>query len=75
MKLLDFSEDRLFLSSMGVADRFDKQHKNVLASIQSIECSEEFRRLNFQPSSYTNSQNKQPPFFKVKAQPECNDIG
>jgi Rha family phage regulatory protein len=65
MKLLDFSEERLFVSSLDVAERFDKQHKNVLASIHALECSQEFRRLNFQPSSYANAQNKQQPFFRL----------
>ncbi len=38
-------------TSLEVAERFSKQHKNVLQSIESLECSEEFCRLNFQPTS------------------------
>lgn len=32
-----------------VAAKFGKMHKNVLQAIQNLECSSEFRRLNFQP--------------------------
>lgn len=52
-------------SSLNVAEYFGKQHKNVLQAIQNIECSEEFRRLNFQPSSYVNEQNKKQPCFEI----------
>lgn len=52
-------------SSLDVAEYFGKQHKNVLQAIQNIECSEEFSRLNFQPSSYVNEQNKKQPCFEM----------
>ena len=37
-------------TSLAVAKFFNKQHKNILQAIEKIECSEEFSRLNFQPS-------------------------
>ena len=63
--LLEASEDKLFASSLDVAYHFKKQHKNVLRDIEAVECSDEFRRLNFEPSSYLNSQNKSMPMFKL----------
>lgn len=33
--------------SLMVAETFGKQHKNVLAKVESLDCSEEFNRLNF----------------------------
>lgn len=39
------------VSSLDIAETFRKEHKNVLADIRNLECSEEFGRLNFQPSS------------------------
>ena len=39
-------------SSRNVADKFGKLHKNVLQALENIECSADFRRLNFQPSQY-----------------------
>lgn len=37
-------------TSINVAARFEKRHKNVLQAIETLECSAEFRRLNFQPT-------------------------
>ena len=65
MKLLSFSKDRLFVSSLDVADRFAKAHKNVMASIQTIECSEEFNRLNFQPIEYKDSRGRPQPAYNL----------
>lgn len=49
--------------SLRVAEVFGKMHKNVLADIEKLDCSEEFRQLNFQPSSYRNQQNKKQPCY------------
>ena len=35
-------------TSLRVAEGFDKMHKNVLQTIELLDCSEEFRRLNFE---------------------------
>ena len=63
--LLEAADDKVLVSSLDVAYHFDKQHKNVLRDIETLECSSEFRRLNFEPSSYYNSQNKTQPMFKL----------
>lgn len=42
---------QLVTNSFKIAEHFGKQHKNVLQAIELIECSLEFRRLNFQPTS------------------------
>jgi Rha family phage regulatory protein len=63
--LLEASDDKILVSSLDVAYHFDKQHKNVLRDIEALECSSDFRRLNFEPSSYYNSQNKTMPMFKL----------
>jgi Rha family phage regulatory protein len=49
------------VSSRDVAEKFGKQHDNVLAAVRSAECSEEFRRLNFQAATYRDAQNKPRP--------------
>ena len=36
-------------SSRMIATKFGKQHKNILRDIESLECSKEFRLLNFEP--------------------------
>ena len=43
------SDTTLTTDSRRVAKHFKKAHKNVLQSIDRLECSEKFRRLNFQP--------------------------
>ncbi|WP_415713378.1 Rha family transcriptional regulator [Maridesulfovibrio sp.] len=52
-------------SSLVVAELFEKQHKNVLQSINELEIPDDFRQLNFQPSSYVNKQNKEQPSFNM----------
>lgn len=50
-------------SSLVVAELFEKHHKNVLRDINELEIPDDYRQLNFEPSSYLNKQNKeQPPF-------------
>lgn len=50
-------------NSLKVAGVFGKEHKNVLKDIRELGCSEEFRRLNFEQSTYVNLQNKEMPMF------------
>lgn len=49
--------------SLTIAEVFGKEHKNVLKDIREMECSDVFRRLNFEQSTYVNSQNKIMPMF------------
>ena len=58
MNLVQRENGQLKTTSKIVCDVFGKTHKNVLLSIQSMKCSDEFRALNFQASSYTSPQNK-----------------
>jgi len=51
----------VIVSSRFVADVFNKEHKNVLAAIENCECSIEFSRLNFKPSTYKDSRGKKQP--------------
>lgn len=52
---------KAFCSSRQVAEEFSKRHDNVLRDIDALDCSVEFRALNFEESSYTNEQNKRQP--------------
>ncbi|WP_421902167.1 Rha family transcriptional regulator [Maridesulfovibrio sp.] len=53
------------VSTLTLAEHFGKQHKNVLQAVEKLEIPDNFRQLNFQPSSYLNSQNKQMPCFNL----------
>lgn len=58
-------QDKITTTSMIVAEIFQKDHKNVLRDIQNLECSPEFRELNFELSSYKTSQNKSQPMYFI----------
>lgn len=52
-----------FCSSRQIAEEFGKKHDNVLRDIRNLDCSSEFRLLNFEESSYRNEQNKKQPEY------------
>lgn len=54
---------KAFCSSRQVAEEFGKRHDNVLQDIRNLDCSQEFRLLNFQESAYKNEQNKKQPEY------------
>lgn len=58
-------DGKVFATSRIVAESFDRQHKNVIQAIERTDCSEEFGRLNFQPSSYLNMQGKEQPMYEL----------
>ena len=52
-------------TSLQVAERFGKLHKNVLQSIEQLECPEDFNRLNFQPIARTDDRNRIQPAYAI----------
>lgn len=57
-----------FTTSRAVAERFGKQHKDVLKAIKKLLAElpdPEFGRRNFAPSSYLNEQQKQQPEYRL----------
>lgn len=46
------NEEKLTTTSRDVAEVFGKEHFNVLRDIESLGCTEEFRKLNFEVSEY-----------------------
>jgi len=65
MQLVIKYQDRITTTSMIVAEIFEKRHDNVLRDIYNLECSPEFRSLNFEESSYKTSQNKNAPMYFI----------
>lgn len=53
------------VTSLDIARTFEKEHRNVLANIRKLECSDEFRLLNFEQSSYLNEQNHKQPMYYI----------
>lgn len=58
-------ETTAMTDTLKVAEVFGKRHKNIIQAVKELDCSEEFRRLNFQPSYYLNEQNKRQPKFNM----------
>lgn len=56
--LVTISNGKAMVSSKDIADKFGKVHRNVIRDIENLGCSDEFRLLNFERSSYTSVQNK-----------------
>ena len=56
-------EEVTVVTSLDVAETFEKQHAHVLRDIKELECSEGFRLSNFGESSYINLQNKKQPMY------------
>ena len=60
-------EEVTVVTSLDVAETFEKEHRNVLKDIRELKCSEEFRLLNFVQSDYLNEQgHKQPMFYMTR---------
>jgi Rha family phage regulatory protein len=51
--------------TLGIAERFGKRHSNVLQAVENLECSVEFRELNFKPSNYMSRQGKLMPCYEA----------
>ena len=51
------------VSSLDIAETFEKEHRRVLQDIRELQCSDEFRQHNFVQSEYVNSQNRKQPMF------------
>lgn len=62
------TEGQPFTTSRAVAERFGKNHRDVLKAIKNLLAAlpdPEFGRRNFAPSSYLNEQNKPQPEYRL----------
>lgn len=57
--------DRPVVSSRDIARVFEKEHKNVLQSIQNLKCPASFTALNFQLSEYEDSTGRVLPEYLI----------
>lgn len=58
-------EEVTVVTSLDVAETFEKEHRRVLQDIRELGCSDEFREHNFVQSFYVNAQNKNQPMFLI----------
>ncbi|WP_025243864.1 Rha family transcriptional regulator [Candidatus Sodalis pierantonius] len=52
-------------TSLDVAVYFGKLHKNVIRSIETLDCSPEFNRLNFEPVDYIDAKGEKRPMYTM----------
>ncbi|MEK4453432.1 Rha family transcriptional regulator [Paenibacillus sp. FSL L8-0506] len=50
---------------MTIAEVFGKDHDKVIRDIKNPDCSEEFSRLNFEPSNYINERGRTYPKYYI----------
>ena len=48
-------QEHIFTTSLLVAEKFNKKHKDVLKALRNLDCSERFFRRNFAPRLHTTS--------------------
>jgi len=63
--LVVIENDKPMTTSLKVAEVFGKLHKNVIQSIKTLTCSDDFLRLNFQLVAYTDSKGEARPMYKI----------
>lgn len=64
-------QDHVYTTSLVVAEKFDKLHKNVLRDIEAIlqKCPDkDFNRLNFEPVNYIDSKGESRPMYNLTRQ-------
>lgn len=62
---LNVVEGKVVTTSRDVAEKFGKRHADVIRSIQTIDCSEDFTQRNFAFSEYKDSTGRSLPMFTL----------
>ena len=67
--LCEIKDGQVVTTSLRVAEIFSKQHKNVLQAIREMDCSDDFRGLNFQPTlkitQLPNNATRKDPYYLI----------
>jgi len=62
---LQFRDGAVYADSRNIAAVFGREHKTVLASIRSLECSPEFNRQNFLLVDYFDAKGERRPAYEI----------
>lgn len=54
-QIVSVKNNRAVTTSLIVAEKFNKLHKNVIRAIKNLDCTEGFNRLNFEPVEYVDA--------------------
>ena len=66
--IVEVGDDKMFTTSLIVAQAFEKEHKDVLKAISNLECSKEFAELNFALCNYSSElapDGRKYPFYQI----------
>jgi Rha family phage regulatory protein len=64
--LVNITKDgRPVTTSLKIAEKFGKEHRNVTQSIENLECPDEFGLLNFQQTSYIDQWNRKQKMYLI----------
>ena len=63
--LVTLDHGEVWTTSLLVAEKFGKQHKDVLRAIEKKPCSDEFRQRNFAPAEYLDEQGKPRRMYRL----------
>ncbi len=58
-------DGKAWTTSLDVAEKFGKLHKDVLKAVRALECSEEFMRRNFAPHDYVDGRGNTQPAYRM----------
>ena len=64
-EMVTLSSGELVTTSVMVANYFGKKHKNVLQAIRNLQCSAEFKRLNFKPTDFIDKNGDVQPMVNI----------
>ncbi len=58
-------EEKVAVTSLDIAESFEKEHRGVLRDIRGLDCSDDFRLHNFVQSTYINEQGHAQPCYYI----------
>lgn len=64
-ELVIIQDSQALTTSRKIAEKFSKNHKEVLRAINLLECSSEFSQRNFAPISYTDTYNREQKEYAI----------
>ena len=62
---LEIVDGKVSTTSLDIAEKFEKKHKDVLKTIRQLECSASFNGRNFAPVKYKDAKGEKRPMFHI----------
>ena len=65
IEIVEIINNQPITNSLKIAEVFNKRHADVLNSVKSLKCSEEFTKRNFSLSEYSDTTGKSNPMYNI----------